>query len=152
MRPSRSLLAFALLSVAGGFAFACGDTAPYKTPASDDNFDDPDDPGTSGEGDPYKRDAAAGDASGRFCTADRDCPAAFRCSYAVASGCSAAGSCQLFDPTKCVETTACNCAGSTITYCLAAGLAPMAVSGLGACDGGTPADAAADGAGDATPD
>ncbi len=133
-----------LLALGGALAFACSDGAPFKTPQSDSQFDDPDDPGSSGEGDPFKKDAAAADAAGKFCVADRDCPASMRCSFLVASGCSAAGSCQPFDATKCVETTACSCANATITYCLGAGLAPMAVSGLGACDGGTPVDAGND--------
>lgn len=128
--------AFAAACAATAAFVACGDAQPYKTPASDKNFDDPDDPGSSGGGDPFGKKDASGDAAGRFCVADRDCPAAFRCTYPVASGCSASGTCQGFDSTKCVETTACGCNNVTLEYCLVPGSAPAAVSALGACDGG----------------
>lgn len=125
---------------------ACGEGGPFGGTTSDKNYDDPDDPGTVGQVDP-KKDAAAVDASGRFCVADRDCPADFRCSYPTAKGCSAAGACLPF--VACVNQTGCGCDGVTVTYCLPAGSAPKALKSTSACD--VP-DAGADAAGDATSD
>ncbi|HEX7604252.1 MAG TPA: hypothetical protein VF316_21690 [Polyangiaceae bacterium] len=132
---------------------ACSNGGPYAPTTSDKNYDDPDDPGTIGQNDPTK-DAAAGDASGRFCIADRDCPADFRCSYAIAKGCSAAGACLPFVQSACVAQTGCGCDGVTVTYCLPAGLAPKALKSATACeapdaapdaqDDASTADAAAD--------
>ena len=149
----RASLWVAAVACAAAVAFvACGDTQPFKTPASDKNFDDPDDPGSSGGGDPFGKKDASGDAAGRFCVADRDCPAAFRCTYPVASGCSASGTCQGFDSTKCVQTTACGCNNVTLEYCLVPGSAPAAVAALGACDGGVIPVDAGDDASDASGD
>lgn len=127
---------------------ACGEGGPFGGTTSDKNYDDPDDPGTVGQNDPRK-DGAVGDASGRFCVADRNCPADFRCVYPISGGCSAAGACQPFVQGTCVNQTGCGCDGVTVTYCLPAGSAPKALKSTSACD--VP-DAGADAAGDATSD
>lgn len=139
-----ALLLFASLGIV--IVASCSDPAPYKTPKSDSQFDDPDDPGTSGEGDPYKKDAAAdADASGRACAADRDCPSIYRCMFAASAGCAATGTCQPFDATKCTESTACTCAGTSVTFCLPTGYAPAPIAAATACDAGAPpVDASAD--------
>lgn len=127
MRPSSRLgLLLPLL------ALACSTGGPYSPTTSDKNYDDPDDPGTTGVTDPTK-DAGIPDAWGRFCVADRDCPADFRCSYPVAQGCSAAGTCQPFVQSACVAQTGCGCDGVTVTYCLTEGAAPKALKSLGPC-------------------
>lgn len=141
MRVAKALYVFFPLSV-----LACGNTGPYAPTTSDKNYDDPDDPGTVGQNDPTK-DASVGDASGRFCVADRDCPADFRCSYAIAKGCSAAGACLPFVQSTCVNQAGCGCDGVTVTYCLPAGSAPKALKSPTACD---VTDAAADSSGDAS--
>ena len=112
---------------------ACGEGGPFGSTTSDKNYDDPDDPGTIGQNDPTK-DGSVGDASGRFCVADRDCPADFRCSYPIAKGCSAAGACQPFVQGACVSQTGCGCDNVTVTYCLPAGSAPKALESTSACD------------------
>lgn len=146
MRPSS--LPWLLLPF---LALACSTGGPYSPTTSDKNYDDPDDPGTTGVTDPVK-DAGVPDASGRFCIADRDCPADLRCSYPTAQGCSAVGTCQPFVQSACVHQTGCGCDGVTVTYCLPQGAAPKALKSLGACDApdtdagadAEPADAAAD--------
>ncbi|HEX7602363.1 MAG TPA: hypothetical protein VF316_12195 [Polyangiaceae bacterium] len=123
---------------------ACGEGRPLGPTTSDKNYDDPDDPGVIGVVDP-RRDAGVVDASGSSCVADRDCPADLRCSYPIAQGCSAAGSCQPFVQGACVNQTGCGCDGVTVTYCLPTGSAPEALKSTTACEApDAEADAAAE--------
>ena len=126
---------FALLAVA-----AC-DAQPIGLPAGSNNYDDPDDPGHPGvvSGGPD----ASGDAYGRPCTAARDCPAAFVCAYAIASGCQAAGQCLPYassDTGTCDAGLGCGCDDASVQLCAPDGYAPKPVQSANACgatdDGG----------------
>lgn len=137
----------ASLTVLTCLLFACGNGAPFKGTTSDKNYDDPDDPGSVGQNDPRK-DGAVVDAAGRFCLADRNCPADFRCVYPIAGGCAAAGACEPFVKDTCAAQTGCGCDGVTVTYCLPAGSAPKPLKSTSACGGFDAATDAADGATD----
>jgi hypothetical protein len=118
---------------------ACGPSTPIGDPAGSNNFDDPDDPGNSGQNSGAPD--AAGDAVGRFCTAARDCPAAFVCAYPVADTCGASGRCLPFDTNTCGANApyACGCDGKTaVQLCAPSGFAPKPVVSAGPCDGGAP--------------
>lgn len=117
-------------------ALACTQQ-PIGSPAGDNNFDDPDDPGqtgvSSGEG-------GVRDAFGASCVAPRDCPAAFLCSYALPSGgpvCGATGICLPYDTMAgCDASVACGCDNTEVQLCAPAGYSPAPVQSLGPCDGG----------------
>ena len=130
---------------------ACGPDTPIGNPAGSNNFDDPDDPGNSGQnsGSPD----ASGDANGRFCTAPRDCPATFVCAYPVADTCGASGRCLPFDTTKCGDAgVACGCDNTAVQLCAPSGYAPKPVASPDACDGGVTQDASPDASQDASQD
>jgi len=129
---------------------ACSEQ-PIGVPAGDNNYDDPDDPGQNGQGN--NGPDAAGDASGRFCVAARDCPANFVCAYSIATACGAAGACMPYIPTtQCSSSLACGCDGTTTALCAPDGFATKPVSSLGACEAGTSTDAGSDAATDAATD
>jgi len=115
-------------------ATGCGPDKPIGDPAGSNNFDDPDDPGHSGQqsGAPD----AGGDAYGRFCTAARDCPAAFVCAYPVADTCGAAGRCLPFDTTTCNAPVACGCDNTPVQLCAPSGYAPKPIATTSECEGG----------------
>lgn len=132
---------------------ACGPDAPIGDPAGSNNYDDPDDPGNSGQNSGAPD--AAGDANGRFCTAPRDCPAAFVCAYPVADTCGAAGRCLPFDTNSCADAgIACGCDNTAVPLCAPSGFAPKPIASTSACDGGvvqqdaSPQDASQDAAAD----
>jgi hypothetical protein len=124
---------------------------PIGDPAGDQNYDDPDDPGTPGEnsGGPD----ASGDAVGRACVAARDCPATMVCAYSIGSGCAADGGvCLPFDggsdPLNCDASLACGCDGTEVMLCAPNGYSPeKPVKSSNACN--APEDA---GTNDATTD
>ena len=115
--------------------FACGPSAPIGDPAGSNNFDDPDDPGNSGQNSGAPD--ASGDAVGRFCTAPRDCPATFVCAYPIADTCGASGRCLPFDTTTCGNAPfACGCDDTAVQLCAPSGFAPKPVASANPCDGG----------------
>jgi hypothetical protein len=125
----------------------CGPDKPIGDPAGSNNFDDPDDPGQSGQNSTGPD--ASGDASGRFCTAARDCPAVFVCAYPVADTCGAAGRCLPFDTQTCSAGYGCGCDGTPVRLCAPSGYAPKPVASSSPCDGSAPpVDAASDAATD----
>jgi hypothetical protein len=126
-------------------AAACSDET-IKAPASDKNFDDPDEPATPGQ-------VGAVDASTAdvvvSCGSDVDCPPrAARCLFALADGCGAKGTCVNYvEPTGCAKTRFCNCQGGGRSACAPAGFAPTPVEPGAACeesDAAPGVDAAAD--------
>jgi hypothetical protein len=124
-----------LLAGASLCANACGGGDVYGPTTSDKNFDDPDDPGASGNTGTAP-DANVGDAQGRACAADRDCPAAYRCAFPVASGCASKGSCVLFSPPAgCEQKIACACDGTKATFCAPDGYASAPIKAVGPCTG-----------------
>lgn len=125
---------------------ACGPDKPIGLPAGSNNFDDPDDPGQSGQN--SSGPDAAADANGRFCTAARDCPASFVCAYPVADTCGAAGRCLPFDTQTCDAGVACGCDNTAVQLCAPSGYAPKPIASTDPCDGGAPQDAAQDAAQD----
>jgi len=107
----------------GALAAACGGSGALPAPASDSQYDDPDEPG-GGPGNPGSAPDASGDAQGKFCVADRDCPATHACVFAISAGCSATGACMLYSPTKdCSDSFVCGCNGQNVTLCAPAGYA-----------------------------
>jgi len=136
---------------------------PIGDPAGDQNYDDPDDPGSTGDNNSAPD--ASGDAAGRFCVAARDCPSTMVCAYSIATGCSADGGiCLPFDggsdPQNCNAPLACGCDGTNVMLCAPAGYSPETpVASTNACnappnDAGDDAsdDASASDAGDAGTD
>jgi hypothetical protein len=115
---------------------ACGPSTPIGDPAGSQNYDDPDDPGNSGDN--SSGPDAAGDANGRFCTAARDCPAAFVCAYPVADTCGAAGRCLPFDTSTCDAGVGCGCDNTAVQLCAPSGYAPKAIASTSPCDAGAP--------------
>jgi hypothetical protein len=116
---------------------ACGPSTPIGDPAGSNNFDDPDDPGNSGQnsGGPD----ASGDANGRFCTAPRDCPAAFVCAYPITDACGASGRCLPYDTNSCGNAPfACGCTNTPVQLCAPTGYAPKPVVSGSPCDGSAP--------------
>jgi hypothetical protein len=99
---------------------------PIGEPAGDENYDDPNDPGQSGQSVFVPE---AGDAVGKSCVAPRDCPADFLCSYPVDGGCEAPGRCLPFTPAPgCDASFVCACGGSIIDLCAPAGYASKQVA------------------------
>ncbi len=108
---------------------------PIGLPAGSNNYDDPDDPGQSGQNTGGSDGAI--DAYGRACLAARDCPADMACSYPIANGCSAQGSCLPYTTvTGCSTQYACGCDGTNVPMCAPPGYALKPVTSLGACDAG----------------
>jgi hypothetical protein len=119
---------------AAALAAACGSSGALKSPKSDSQYDDGDDPGTPGSsgGAPD----ASGDAQGRFCIGDRDCPASHHCVFPISGGCTAAGACMLYTTaTGCDQSFACGCSGKNVTLCAPAGFASAPASASGPCSG-----------------
>jgi hypothetical protein len=125
-------------------ALACVQS-PIGDPAGDNNYDDPDDPGQTGDNSVYPE---GGDAYGQSCVAARDCPADWLCAFPIANGCAATGRCLPLTATAgCDAMAACACSGTTIDLCAPSGYASKQVSTLGACvedAGGDAADAGGD--------
>jgi hypothetical protein len=119
---------------------------PIGDPAGSNNFDDPDDPGQSGQN--SSGPDASGDASGRFCVAARDCPAAFVCAYPIADACGASGRCLPYG-IACDASAACGCDGTSVPLCAPAGFAPKPVKSESACNA-PPSDAGIDAGSDAS--
>ena len=111
---------------------ACGDT-PIGAPVGDQNYDDPNDPGRSGQNNVAPE---AGDANGRACISARDCPVAFVCAYPVADACGATGRCLPYATDAGCSDLACACDGTTVSLCAPPGYATQPVVALGSCDGG----------------
>lgn len=109
--------------------------APIGTPAGDNNYDDPDDPGQQGIG--TNSDSGVPDAYGKTCVAARDCPAAFLCSYPTAEDaglCSATGQCFPYTMTSgCDASVACGCSDVEVPLCAPPGFAPSPIQSMGAC-------------------
>jgi len=129
---------------------ACGDT-PIGAPVGDQNYDDPSDPGQTGQNN-YAPEA--GDANGRACVSARDCPATFVCAYPIADACGATGRCLPYTPVAgCDSDLACACDGTTVSLCAPSGYAAQPVAAIGSCDGGgadaSSSDASADASADA---
>jgi len=150
--------------VAGAaLVWACGGDGAVPAPKSDSQFDDGEDPG-GGPPNVGTRPDASGDAQGRTCVADRDCPASHRCSYAIATGCLAAGTgvCMIYTPpADCMTTVACSCdpTPKDVPLCTPPGFAPVPVSHVGSCkpdasvpDTSVPDDASDGATSDATSD
>ncbi len=117
--------------VTAALLLACSDTT-LPPPTSDKNYDDPYDPGSSSGNGVFPE--GGGDANGRFCTADRDCPDTHRCVFAVDKGCGAAGECQPYTQVSgCEANVACGCDGKTVPLCAPEGYAPRPVASSGAC-------------------
>jgi hypothetical protein len=128
---------------------ACQGT-PIGDPAGSNNYDDPDDPGQSGQN---VGNDGGGDAYGRACLGARDCPAAFMCAYPIANMCTATGECLPYAPqVGCDASVACACDNTVIGLCAPSGYAPAPVQGVGTCDAGTVSDAAPEAASDAASD
>ena len=147
---TRRRLTIAIATSFGAWmALACSNT-PIGAPVGDQNFDDPSDPGQTGQNNVAPE---AGDANGRPCLSARDCPATFVCAYPIAAACGAAGVCLPYTPVAgCDSNLACACDGTTVNLCAPPGYATTPVASAGACDGGTDAstaDAGADGSADA---
>ncbi len=121
---------------------------PIGQPAGSNNFDDPDDPGQTGQN--SSGPDASGDAWGRSCLAARDCPAAYACAYSLAEGCSADGGvCVPFDTSTCDASIACGCDDTNILLCNANGYsANQPIKAANACNA-PPQDAGNDSAADA---
>jgi hypothetical protein len=121
---------------------ACGPDTPIGQPAGSNNFDDPDEPGQTGQN--SSGPDGGGDANGAPCTAPRDCPAAFVCAYPIADTCGAAGRCMPFDTTTCADAgLACGCDNTPVTLCAPPGYAPKPIASTTECEGGA-GDAATD--------
>lgn len=148
-RFTHKLLIASAVSFAAWMIFACSDT-PLGAPVGDQNFDDPNDPGQTGQNNFTPE---AGDAMGKFCVAARDCPAAFVCAYPIADACSASGRCLPYTPVAgCANNLACACLGTNTTLCAPDGYALVPVAFVGACDGGGAVDGAADATSEAASD
>lgn len=112
---------------AGGSAPAATTSATGGMPAADAG-------GTGGTG---------GDSGAQGCTQDGDCAQGQECSYAIAQGCAAQGTCVDRPPlSKCItafQETGCGCDGQDVhwTYECAAseptGYAPAPIAHLGSC-------------------
>ncbi len=114
-----------LVAGPGAIALACTyDT--IKAPASDKNFDDPDEPATPGQ-------IGAVDATTAdvvvTCTSNVDCPPrAARCLFRVSDGCGATGTCVSYvEPTACPKARFCGCQDGGLSACAPAGFSPVAV-------------------------
>jgi|GEM_PF-5145618 len=136
-----------MCAVATSFVWACGGSGAAPAPKSDTQFDDGEDPG-SGPPNRGNRPDASGDAQGRTCTADRDCPASHKCSYAIGAGCASIGMgvCRTYTaPANCTTSVACSCdpAPRDVPLCTPPGFAPVPVSRVGSCkqDASVPEDA-----------
>ncbi len=122
---------------------ACGPDTPIGQPAGSNNFDDPDEPGQSGQNNTAPD--ASGDANGQACTAARDCPAAFVCAYPIADACGASGRCMPYDTNACGDAgLACGCDNTTVQMCAPDGYAPKPIASTGACASDAGSDALAD--------
>lgn len=103
-----------------------------KAPASDKNFDDPDEPATPGQ-------IGAVDATTAdvvvTCASDVDCPPrAARCMFRVSEGCGATGTCVNYvEPTACPKARFCGCQDGGISACAPEGLSPVAVQRGAVC-------------------
>lgn len=114
--------------------WACGGDGALSAPKSDSQFDDGEDPGSGPPGGGTRPDAS-GDAQGRVCAADRDCPASHKCSFAVSGGCSATGACMIYSPdAACASTVACGCSQKDVPLCAPAGFAPEPIAHAGSCN------------------
>lgn len=116
---------------------------PIGDPAGSNNFDDPDDPGQTGQN--SSGPDASGDANGRACRAARDCPAAYACAYSLAEACGADGGiCIPFNTATCDAAIACGCDNTNILLCTANGYsANQPIKEANACNA-PPQDAAPD--------
>lgn len=99
---------------------------PIGEPAGDENYDDPDDPGNTGQ---KVFMPEAGDAVGKACVAARDCPAAFLCSYPIDGGCEAPGQCLPFTAAPgCDASFMCACDNTIVDTCAPAGYASKQIA------------------------
>lgn len=120
-----------LVAALGAVALACS-YDKIKAPASDKNFDDPDEPATPGQ-------IGAVDATTAdvlvTCTSDVDCPPrAARCLFRVSDGCGATGTCVSYvEPTACPKARFCGCQDGGISACAPEGLSPVAVQPGAVC-------------------
>ncbi len=135
-------MVFACSAAGAAMVIACGPGTPIGQPAGSNNFDDPDDPGQSGQNNTAPD--GSGDANGQACTAPRDCPATFVCAYPIADTCGASGRCLPFDVNTCGDAgVACGCDSTAVVLCAPPGYAPKPIASTSACEGGV-ADASDD--------
>lgn len=140
---------FALFTLGGlALVVACSDST-IPAPASDKNFDDPDEPATPGQVGAV--DAGTADTAAPSCSSDLDCPPkARRCLFAIQDGCGAVGTCVNYvEETNCQKSRFCNCAGGGVTACAPNGLSPVRVQPNTTCE---EPDAASDAASDSPSD
>lgn len=125
---------------------ACSGDA-LKSPESDKNFDDPDNP--NNPGDVVIPDASGDgnfrlDGSGQGCLKQEDCALPLRCIFPIALGCGSQGVCTFYtDPAGCQSRMACACDGTIVNLCAPDGYSPKPI---GSCttDAAPPQDATAD--------
>ncbi len=130
----RAVLVVCMGLSSSALLWACSSDVAYKAPKSDGQFDDGE--GSGGPGSQGTRPDASGDAQGRACVANRDCPASHRCVFAVGGGCSAQGACMLYAPTPgCDAIVACGCNNKDVGLCAPSGYSPAPISRSGSCNG-----------------
>ena len=127
------VLAAPFVGGALALATACSDEK-VKAPASDKNFDDPDEPATPGQIGAF--DATTADVV-VACGSDVECPPrAARCMFRVSDGCGATGTCvNYMETTACPKARFCDClgVGTGVSACAPPGLAPIPVNPSATC-------------------